>query len=298
MNISVLNECFLQEKHLKRLRKLGKLSVYSATRSDKEAIERLNDIHVAIIHCSLLPITANILKHAKSLRYISLASTGYDLLDLRAARSCKIIVSNLPSYGTEAVAEQTFALMLAVVRKVVALDSIVRKKPFEINSIKNLTTSPYIGFNLQGKTLGIIGLGRIGSRVAEIAYAMGMNVIAYDIVPKSMKGVTMKSFREVLKNSDIVSLHPPLTKKTLNMIGEKQLIIMKPQAILINTARGKLIKTKALYMAIKNKVIAGAGIDVLAKNDNSNPLITLKNIVLTPHSAWYTRESFENIANT
>lgn len=298
MNIAILNECFLQEKHFKRLRKLGKIYVYFTTRSDKEAIERLRHMQVAIIHCSLLPITDNILKNAKSLRYISLASTGYDRVDLKAARSYKIIVSNLPSYGTEAVAEQTFALILAVNRKVAILDRLVRKNPFEINSIKNLTTSHYVGINLRGKTLGIIGLGRIGSRVAEIARSFGMKVIANDILPIFINGVQMKSFEEVLRKSDIVSLHTPLTKETHNMIGDKQLKIMKPQAILINTARGKLIKTKALHSALKNKIIAGAGIDVLAETDKSNPLLTLKNIVLTPHSAWYTKESFENIADT
>lgn len=298
MNIVVLNECFLGDRHFKRLNKLGKVFIYPSTRSEKEAIERLKNISIAVIHCSLLPISSNILKNAKSLKYISLASTGYDLVDLKAARNCKIIVSNLPTYGTDAVAEQTFGLILATIRKIVELDKIFRKKPFEINSIKNLTTSPYVGFNLRGKTLGIIGLGRIGSRVAEIAQAMGMNVIANDIIPKSMKGVRITSFEEILKNSDILSLHTPLTDKTFNMIAEKQLMLMKPQAIIINTARGKLIKTKALFMALKNKIIAGAGIDVLAENDKLNPLINLKNVVLTPHSAWYTRESFENIANT
>lgn len=298
MNIAVLNECFLKERHLKRLRKLGTVSVYPSTLSEKKAIERLKGIGVAIIHCSLLPITANILDHTDRLRYISLASTGFDLVDLKAARAKNIIVSNLPMYGTEAVAEQTFALIFALVRKITVLDRLVRKKPFEINSIKNLTTSPYVGFNLSGKTLGIIGLGRIGSRVAEIAKAIGMNVIVNDILPLRMAGVRRTTFEKVLRDSDIVTLHTPLTKKTLNMIGEKQLKMMKPQAFLINTARGKLVNTKDLYRALKNKTISAAGIDVLAEIDKSNPLLPLKNIIITPHSAWYTEESFENIANT
>lgn len=298
MNIAVLNECFLQKEHLKRLRKLGKVTVYPATLSEKEAIARLKGIDVAIIHCSLLPITANILDQTDRLKYISLASTGFDLVDLKAAKANNVSVSNLPTYGTEAVAELTFALIFALVRKISLLDRLIRKKPFEINSIKDLTTSPYLGFNLTGKTLGIIGLGRIGSRVAEIAKAIGMNILANDILPRRIANVHMTTFAKVLKGSDIVTLHTPLTKKTLNMMGEKQLKMMKSQAFLINTARGKLIKTQALYKALKNRIIAAAGIDVLAEVEKSNPLLTLENIIITPHSAWYTKESFENIANT
>ncbi|OGK12432.1 hypothetical protein A3C98_00470 [Candidatus Roizmanbacteria bacterium RIFCSPHIGHO2_02_FULL_37_15] len=298
MNIAVLNECFLQKKHLTKLRKLGKVRVYPTTKSEKEAIDRLKNADVAIIHCSLLPITANILKHANRLKYVSLASTGFDLVDLKAAKASKITISNLPTYGTEAVSELAFALIFALVRKVTVLDRLMRRKPFEINSIKDLITSPYVGFNLVEKTLGIIGLGRIGSRVAEIAKAIGMNVIAYDILPRKMAGVRMVKFENVLKDSDIVTLHTPLTSETLDLIGEKQLKIMKPQAFLINTARGKLVNTKALYKALKNKIISGAGIDVLAEIDKSNPLLTLDNVIITPHSAWYTKESFENIADT
>lgn len=298
MKIAILNECFLGRKHLDRLKKLGQISVYTGTKTEKEAIKRLKDVDVAVIHCSLLPITQNILKNSSKLRYISLASTGYDRVDLKAVKENNILVSNLPTYGTQSVAEHTFALIFAVIRKVVELDNLIRKNPYEINSINDLITSPYVGFTLHGKTLGLIGVGRIGARVAEIARALGMKVLAYDIIPKKLKEVEMKSFKEILKESDIVSLHTPLTQKTNNFIGKKELEMMKPQAILINTARGGLIETKALYNALKNKTIAGAGVDVLKEIDKSNPLLKLKNIVLTPHSAWYTKESFENIANT
>ncbi len=298
MKIAILNECFLGGKHLDRLKKLGQVSVYIGTKTEKEAVKRLKDVDVAVIHCSLLPITQNILKNASKLRYISLASTGYDRVDLKAAKENNVIVSNLPTYGTQSVAEHTFALIFAVIRKVVELDYLIRKDPYEINSINDLITSPYVGFTLHGKTLGLIGVGRIGTRVAEIAQALGMKVLAYDIIPKKLKGVEMKSIKEILKESDIVSLHTPLTKKTNNLIGKKELKMMKTQAILINTARGGLIETQALYSALKNRTIAGAGIDVLKEVDKSNPLLKLKNIVFTPHSAWYTKESFENIANT
>src|SRR3989338_8967747 len=214
MTIAVLNECFLQKDHVARLRRLGKVTMYKSTLSEHDAVKRLQGIEVAAIHCSLLPISATILQQTASLKYISLASTGYDRVDIHAARSRNIIISNLPTYGTESVAEFTFALIFAVIRKVVVLDRLFRKTPFEINSIDKLTESPYIGENLRGMTLGIIGLGRIGSRVAEIGKAIGMKVVAYDIVSKSMKGVQMVSLNKLLQNSDIVSIHAPLTNET------------------------------------------------------------------------------------
>lgn len=297
MNIAVLNECFLQTSHIARLKKLGRLVVYKKTRSEAEAIKRLANIDVAIIHCSLLPITATIIKNAPKLKYVSLASTGYDLVDIKTAKSLGIMVSNLPSYGTESVAEHAIGLMFAVERKIVRLHGMFRRRPFEINSIQDIVTSPHRSMNLRGKTLGIIGLGRIGSRVAEIALAIGMKVIANDCVPKSMPNVEMVSLRQLLKRSDIVTIHTPLDKTTHGLIGARELRLMKPHAVIINTARGKIIQERALFAALTRTIIAGAGIDTLDQRTKSNPLLTLDNVVFTPHSAWYSDESCENIAN-
>lgn len=298
MKIAVLNECFLEKNHITRLKQYGKVLVYKKTKNWLDAVKRLKDVEVAAIHCSLLPINSSLLTESKSLKYITLASTGYDRVDINAARSRNIIISNLPTYGTESVAEFTFALIFAVVRKVVALDRLFRKNPFEINSIDNLTRSPYVGETLRGMTLGIIGLGRIGRRVAEIGKAIGMKAVAYDIVLKAMKDVQMVSMNKLLQSSDIVTIHTPLTNKTEDMIDEKAFALMKPSAILINTARGKIVQTNALAKALHKKIIAGAGIDTVAELNSSNPLLTLENVVLTPHSGWYSRESFINIANS
>lgn len=296
-HIAVLHECFFEQKHIQRLKEHGTISVYAQTKSEKKAINRLRGVDIAIIHCSLLPITSKILEQAKDLKFISLVSTGYDRVDIKSAKARGILISNLPSYGTESVAELTIALMLAVLRKIVVLDHLVRERPLEINAIDNIAQSPLVGENLRGKTLGIIGLGRIGSRVAEIGKAFGMKVIACDIVSKAMKDVKMVSINKLLQNSDIVTIHTPLTDQTEGMIDEKALTLMKRTAILINTARGEIVQTKALAKSLKNKIIAGAGIDTLTELNLSNSLLTLENVVLTPHSGWYSRESFINIAN-
>jgi glycerate dehydrogenase len=297
MNIAILNECFLEKSHLARLRTLGNLTAFNNTKSEIQAIRRLKNVDVAIIHCSLLPITARILKNASSLRYISLASTGYDLVDMRAARSLGITISNLPSYGTESVAEHAIALMFAVTRNIRVLDLMFRKHPYEINSIPDIVTSSYRAITLRDRTLGVIGLGRIGSRVAQIAQGIGMNVIATDCVARSMPGVRMVPLTKLLRLSDVVTIHTPLDTTTKSILGKKEFAAMQPHAILINTARGGLVDQRALYRALSQKKIAGAGLDTIDDRRTSNPLIRLPNVIFTPHSAWYSDESCRNIAD-
>ena len=195
-------------------------------------------------------------------------------------------VANVPGYSTEAVAEHTFALMLAVIRRIPAADAAVRHGQFATRE-----GDSSFGFDLAGKTLGIVGLGRIGTRVAEIARGFGMKVLAWDRGTKIVDGVTQVALEQLLAQSDIVSLHLPLASDTENFLSAARLRLMKPTAVLINTARGKLVDEHALYEALRSGVIAGAGLDVLSEMDTSNPLLTLPNVVFSPHSAYNTRES-------
>lgn len=295
MKIVILSECFLTSVHLERLKKLAKVQTYLDTSTEKKAVERLRDADMAVIDCFITPTSKRVFDSAKRLRYVSLNSIGYDLFDLEAAKAKSIKVSNIPGYSVEAVAEHTIALIFTVIRKILLMDHEMRKRPYVIDPV-DISQRYLLGFDLKNKTLGIIGLGNIGQRVAELALCIGMKVIAYNRSPKSINGIKAVTLHELLKRSDVVSLHVPLNNESGGMIGEKELKLMKPHAVLINTARGKIVDEIALIKALKNKVIGGAGLDTLASLDASNPLLKMDNVVLTPHGAWYTRESFQNLA--
>ncbi len=293
MKIVILNECFLNENHLERLKKIGELTVYSDTNSEDLAIERLKDADIALADCFISPLNKNVFSSIENLRFITINSTGYDLVDLITAKEKGIKVSNIPGFATEAVAEQTIALMFAVNRRIAYFDREMRHHPFETDPEKDAHLA---GFNLAGKTLGIIGLGSIGLRVAELGKGLGMKVIAYNRSDKSLDRVEMVSLEELLKRCDVVSIHLPLTAETEKIIGEEELRMMKSNAILINTARGKHIDNQALFQVLTEKKIYGAGLDIMDNVNIDNPLLKLENVVLTPHSGWLTKESFENLA--
>jgi phosphoglycerate dehydrogenase-like enzyme len=298
MNITVLNECYLTKSHIARLTKLGRVTVYKETFREIDAVKRLQSTDAAIIHCSLLPITKKIIESAKHLKYISLASTGFDSVDLMSAKRLGITISNLPMYGTESVAEHAIGLMFSLYRHIPTLNALFHKKPYEINFLPEKEAFPYKAITLHGKTLGIIGIGKIGARVAEIARTIGMTIVAYDPFPRPLPGVNLVSFEELLHTSDIVTIHSPLNEKTKGMMGTNEFRLMKKNAVFINTARGGLVDEKALYTALKHREIAGAGLDVVVDVKKSNPLLTIPTVVFTPHSAWYSDESCTNIADT
>jgi len=296
--IAVLNTCCLKEKHFETLRAYGNVTIYHGTNTQKDALERLKDINIAIADPYKVSYNRELFEKTPCLKMLTINAIGYNLVDVTAARQHGISVANIAGFCSDSIAEHTMGLMLAVVRKITLGDKLLRESPFEVNS-NNPAHDIFLTRNLRGKTLGIIGLGHSGARVAKLAHAFGMNIVAYNRSPKCVEHVTqMSSLEEVLKASDVISLHVPLTQTTENLIGEKELALMKPSAIIINTARGQIINTQALYNALTNKKIAGAGLDVLTEINNSNPLLTLDTIVFTPHSAFCSQESQENMANT
>ncbi|MDI6806187.1 MAG: NAD(P)-dependent oxidoreductase, partial [Candidatus Aenigmarchaeota archaeon] len=217
-------------------------------------------------------------------KLIALMSTDYAWVDIKKARDLGITVTNVPGYATESVAEHTFGLIISVLKNITKADKSVRNGEW--------VKEPFKGSELKGKILGIIGLGRIGSRVAEIPHGFGMEVIANDIKPRSISGVKMVESDELLKRSDIVTLHCNLNPTSEGLIDEDKLNQMKPSAILINTSNGKVVDTEALVKALKEKRIAGAGIDVLPKRPGKNdPLLQLDNVVITPEIAFNTSEA-------
>ena len=251
-----------------------------------------------IIAIGNLPFPREVLEKCENVKMLAVAFTGLDHVDLKYCEERGIKVQNCAGYATTAVAELTFGLLLDLCRNIGKCDTAARNGG---------TKAGLIGFELEGRTMGIVGTGAIGARVAKLAAAFGMDVIAYSRTPGKVAGVRYVSLEELLAQSDVVSLHVPLTDETRGMIGEKELALMKETAVLVNTARGPVVDTKALADALNSSRIAGAAIDVFDKEpplDADEPLINAKNTVVTPHVAFATDESmikraeieFRNIA--
>lgn len=294
--IAILNKSFFNESHLRALRALGELIIYENTYTEEETIRRLKGIEVAIADCHIVPLSKKVLESTDALKLLAIKSTGYDLVDIVAAKAKGIQVVNVPGYSTEAVAEHAIALILAVSKKIPAGDAAMRQAPFQVNQAIQ-EHRKYLGFNLDGKILGIIGLGSIGLRVAQIGIGFGMKVLAHNRSKKNIEGVKQVLLEELLKQSNIISLHLPFTPETENLITAERLQMMKPTAILINTARGKIVDEPALIKALQSHKIGGAGLDTIVEYKEFNPLLKLDNVVLSPHSAFFTNESLDKCAD-
>lgn len=269
-------------------------------KSDKaeELIERVKETEILVIANS--PLNGEVIRSAKNLKMISVAFTGVDHLDLEACRENNILVSNAAGYSTPSVAELTFGLIISLLRKIVPLDKETRQEK---------TKEGYRQQDLYGKTLGVVGTGAIGKNVAELGLAFGCDVIAYDSSENSdlkKKGVNYFELNDLMKKSDIVTIHIPLNSDTQNIINEEKISMMKKDAFLINAARGPIVDNKALARALKDKKIAGAGIDVFDMEPpipGDYDLLDTANSILTPHIGFATEEAmvrraaivFENI---
>ncbi len=292
MKIGVLNECFLSSNYLERLEEVGDVVIFENTRTEDEAIERLQGIDIAIIDGFLCPMTAKILESTEHLELIVLPHTGYFMVDLETANKKGIKVANAPGFSKQAVAELVIGLMFAVDRKIPLMDRDMREQPFESDPGNTSQQNRYWGFDIKGRTMGVLGLGRIGSTVATLALGLGMKVIATSRSPKSMEGVEMVTKEELLKRADVVSINVTSGAETKNLISTPELSLMKPTAILINVDQGQQVDTDALLEALQTNRIAGAGLDQVAGISKDHPLLKLDNVVLTPHAGSSTNESF------
>jgi len=287
MKIVVVDHVFLAEQHVRELQSLGELKVYNdPPRSDEELKERVGDADVVIVGWSHL--TKSILDSLPKLKMIAIWATTCHYADLEEAKRRVIVVSHVPGYGTEAVAEQTFALMLAAVRKLVLEDRHVREGKFDWR--------PFRGTELAGKTLGIVGTGAIGCRVGEIAKAFGMRMLGYDIQrnPKAEEiGITYVDLETLLRQSDIVTLHVTLTPKSKRLIGEKEIGMMRNGAVLVNSSQGRVVDENALAAALSSGKLSCAGLDVFEEEPptSTNPLFKLENTALSPHVGFHTVEA-------
>ena len=257
------------------------LNPYKRRLTEEEAGILLKDDVVAMI-AGVEPLTKEVLSSANSLKVIARCGVGLDSVDLAAAKKQNILVSNTPNAPTLPVAELTLAHMLNLLRGVNAANSRIREGQWK----------PVMGSLLSGKCVGIIGLGRIGQKVAELVNAFGAEVIGFDQVDiSSVPDVEPVALEFLLAQSDIVSLHTPYNPQTHYLIGEEQLEIMKPTAYLFNISRGGLVDEQALYNALLENRLAGAGLDAFEDEPYAGPLCKMENVVLTAHMGSYAKES-------
>jgi D-3-phosphoglycerate dehydrogenase / 2-oxoglutarate reductase len=258
-------------------------------------VEQVKDIDAIIIRANGV-VSARIMDAAPKLKVIGRHGVGLDAIDLQAAKERGIVVCNTPAANIESVAEQAVGLMLAVGKQICRADKALRQGRWEVRY-------DYIGQEIAGRTLGLIGMGRIGARVAEIChFGFSMPVIYTDLISypdvEEKVNACKYTLHDVLSAADIISLHVPLTPKTRNMIGAEELARMKSGSILINTARGPIVDELALMEALRSKRLAGAGLDVYcvepAKPDN--PLFDLDNVVVTPHMAAHTEDALRQMS--
>lgn len=274
---------------------LGEVICYDRTASE-QVLERAAGADVLLTNKT--PLTAEILEHLPDLKFIGVLATGYNVVDIEAARRRGILVSNVPAYGTPSVAQHVFALLLELCSHTQEHSQAVRSGQW--GACPDFCFWNYPIMELAGQTMGIVGYGRIGRAVAGIAAAFGMQVLAYS---PSRSGRPLESgfawveLADLLAQADVVSLHCPLTADTTGLINTARLRGMKPTAFLINTARGPLIDEQALADALNAGVIAGAGLDVLQQEPpaDGSPLLTAKNCIITPHMAWASRQARQRL---
>jgi D-3-phosphoglycerate dehydrogenase len=256
--------------------------------TEERLIELLAGVDAAII--GVVPMTARVLEQAPGLKVVSAHGVGVDHVDLQAATRLGVIVANCPGANDQGVADLAIGLMVAVARQIPLTDQDVRAGKW----------GRYEGSELWKKTLGLIGLGRIGRGVAKRALGFDMQVLAYDPYVDEQQagaiGVRLTSFEEVITSADFLSLHAALTPETRHLIGKAVLEKTKPSAFLINTARGGLVDEDALYAALVEGELAGAALDVFsAEPPLGSPLLGLKNVVVTPHIGAHTQEAIERV---
>ena len=268
---------------------------YSTT-DEEQVRSRLESATIAI--SSKVPLRAAVLQHCPAIRFIAVAGTGYDVFDLEYCREHGIPVSNVRAYAEHTVAEHAFMLVLALARALPAYRADVQAGQWQHAQPFCLLTHPIA--DLYGKMLGIVGEGAIGRHMARIAAGFGMRVLFADHAEPKAPGLDYTALDRVLEDSDVVTLHCPLTPSTRNLIGEAQLRRMKRTALLINTARGGLVDETALARALQQRWIAGAGIDVLGREPprQGNILLELDlpNLIVTPHVAWAGQDAMATFA--
>lgn len=299
MNIVVLDGFTLNPGDLSwdALRSLGSSDIYDRTAAN-DVVPRARDAEIVLTNKTVL--NHEQIKSLPKLRYIGVLATGYNIVDVAAAREQNVPVTNVPTYGTKSVAQMTLALLLELTQHVGHHAQTARAGRWTKSPDFCYWDFPLV--ELEGLTMGIVGYGRIGSAVGELAAAFGMRVLAHSARPpkRPAPNALFVSLDELFTASDVISLHCPLTPETKHLVNAARLSQMKPSLFLINTSRGPLVDEQALADALNDGRIAGAGLDVLAVEPPrpENPLLKAKNCLVTPHIAWATRAARARLMET
>ena len=282
------------------LHQLGQLTIYDRTdRNDTaEIIRRIGDAEVVVTNKT--PITPEIIDACPTMRFIAVQATGYNVVDIDYARKKGIPVSNVPVYGTRAVSQFTIALLLEICHRIGHHSETVHNGKWE-QSI-DFCYCDYPLIELEGKTFGMIGCGKIGQQTARIAAALGMRVITYDLRPKDAGRAVAEyvDFDTLLRESDVLSIHMPLLPFNTGIINRETIAKMKDGVIFLNTSRGQMVVEQDLADALNSGKVAAAGLDVVSTEPirGDNPLLQAKNCFITPHMAWGAIESRQRIMDT
>jgi D-lactate dehydrogenase len=296
---------------------VGHELILSTEKLDLDNVQKYQDIEILSVFISS-ELNKELIDKLPNLKFVATCSTGFDHIDVNYCKSKNILVSNVPEYGTKTVAEWTIGLILALMRKIYyAIDQIKEGESFDLSNLR--------GEELDGKTLGVIGTGKIGKQVIKLAKAFGMNILAYDAYPdeKFAKEYDVKyvSLGELLQNSDVITIHTNLNPSTYHLINQNNINLIKKGAYLINTARGGIIETSALIYALKEGILKGAALDVLEEENEikeeleilvnkevkeeeiktiweNHILMKMPNVLITPHNAFNSKEAVERILNT
>ena len=292
MKIVFLDARSVGDVDFSSVEKNGEFIKYELTSKD-ELFERINDAEVIITN--KVYIGKEEIEKAPKLKLICVSATGYNNIDISAAKEAGVVVANAAGYSTNSVAQHVFAMILELYTSLSKYDRDVKAGKWSKSPI--FTMNDYTSFELSGKKLGIIGYGEIGKKVEKIAEAFGMNVLISESITGREESNGRVSFDTVLKESDIITIHTPLTDKTRDMISDREFELMKQSAVIINTARGGIVNENGLYRALKENKIYGAATDVMEKEPPlaGNNLFKLNNIIITPHTAWAAAESRQKL---
>lgn len=277
------------------LRALGELTVYERTKPE-EVVERIGDAQV--VYTNKTPLTRETFEACKNLQFVGVLATGYNVVDIKAAREKNIPVANIPTYGTAAVAQFAIALLLELCHHIGEHSECVKRGEWSKNKDWCFWNYPLV--ELAGKTMGIIGFGRIGQDTGKIAQALGMKVLAYDAFKRpELESETCHyaDLDTLLAESDVISLHCPLFPETEGIINKDTIAKMKDGVMIINDSRGPLIVEEDLRDALNSGKVAGAAVDVVSTEpiQMDNPLLDAKNMIITPHIAWAPKESRQRL---
>lgn len=285
------------------LKELADVTIYDRTAYSRDGLPLIiqRSRGADIILTNKTPITIETIRELPQLKYIGMLSTGYDVVDVKAAKENDVIVTNIPSYGTAAVAQMTIALLQEVCNHVGAHDEAVKRGDWQNNADWCFWNHPLI--ELSGKTIGIIGYGRIGQATGRIAQALGMNVLAYARTRNTElenESVRYAELDELFANSDVIALHCPLTEQNKGFINKEAIQKMQDGVIIINTSRGPLINEDDLAEALNANKVGAAALDVVSSEPikPENPLLHAKNCIITPHISWATKEARQRLLNT